>query len=250
MTVTANNLCYNKEIKEFEVWKQLTHLPTLFTKTLCNSETTTLHIDDANDAIAFNWYDHNYNLIAQTKDSSLVVSIEKPSTFYASAVFNHGCISSLSSAHANVVKYDVPVIAEENGLLFSNHITGNQWYLKGEEIIGANQSTLEPSTSGNYSLTILYNGCIDSASYYFTYQNATLQVFPNPVESEVHMVAPKGEEILQVGVFNSSGQLIQLFLNEAQTKAETLPMSDLTSGIYLLNVITTKNQYRRRIIKK
>ncbi len=250
ITVDANNLCHSKQIKEFNVWKQLTHLPNLIAETACNSKTTTLRIENTKDALAFNWYDHNHNLIAQTQDSSLVVPIEKPMTFYASSIFDYGCTSNLSSAHADVTQYDVPIITEDNGLLISNHSTGNQWYLNGEEINGANQSVLEPLTSGNYSLIITYNGCIDSASYHFIHQDETLHVFPNPVETEIHIVAPKGEEILKLEVFNTSGQVIQLFLVKHRTKADTLTMNNLTSGIYSLNVITTKKQYRRRILKK
>ncbi|MEO7992125.1 MAG: T9SS type A sorting domain-containing protein, partial [Chryseolinea sp.] len=250
ITVDANNLCHSEQIEEFNVWRQLTHLPTLIAETACNSKTTTLHIENAKEAIAFNWYDHNHSLIAQTQDSSLIVPIEKSSAFYASSVFNHECTSNLSSVHVDVVQFEIPIITENNGLLLSNHSTGNQWYLNEEKIIGANQSTFEPLISGNYSLMIMYDGCIDSASYQFTYQDETLHVFPNPVENEMHVVAPKGEEILKLEAFNASGQLIQLFLIESIAKAETLAMDDLNPGIYSLNVITTKNQYRRRILKK
>ncbi len=250
ITVDANNLCHSKQIKEFNVWKQLTNLPNLIAETACNSKTTTLNIENTKDALAFNWYDHNHNLITQTQDSSLMIPIEKSSTFYASSVFNHGCTSNQSSVNVNIVQYDVPIITEDNGLLLSNHSTGNQWYLNGEEIIGANQSTFEPLISGNYFLIITYNGCIDSASYQFVYQDETLHVFPNPVENDMHIVAPKGEELLQVEIFNTSGQLIHPFLAKSNTKAETLAMNNLIPGIYSLNVITTKNQYRRRIFKK
>jgi hypothetical protein len=250
ITVDANTLCHSKQIKKFNLRKQRTNLPTLVAETACNSETATLHIENAKEAIAFNWYDNNQNLIAQTQDSTLIAPIEKPSTFYASSVFDHGCTSNTSSVHADVVQYDVPTITEANGLLFSNYSMGNQWYLNGGEIIGANQSTLEPLTSGMYSLTILYKGCLDSTSHHFIYQDGALHIFPNPVENEMHVVAPKGEEILQVEVFNTSGQLIHVFVVTSQPKAEIFATNGLAPGVYSLKVITTKNRYRNRVLKK
>ncbi len=248
--VKANNLCFTKEIEEFKVWKQDTSSPDLVAETACNTDTTTLHIQNAKDAIAFNWYDHTHNLIAQTQDSSFVLNIQKSTTFYACSVFDHGCVSGQSYVHVNVVRYDAPVITENEKVLYSNHSTNNQWSLDGKEIVEADQSTFEPTTTGNYSLTILYNGCTDSAFYYFVYQDDASHVFPNPVENEVHVVAPRGEQILQIAIINVSGQSVRTFFCEPNTTAEIVRVDDLTSGMYSLNLFTTKNQYRTRILKK
>ena len=248
--VKASNLCFTKEIDEFRVWKQDTTSPILLAEVVCNSDTTTLHIENVKDAIAFNWFDHNHNLIAQSQDSSFVVPIQKSTTFYASLVFDHGCVSDQSTVHVDVVRYDEPVITENQGLLYSNHSTNNQWSLDGKEILDANQLMFNPTTTGNYSLTIVYNGCVDSSSFYFVYQDEAYHVFPNPVESEVTIVAPREEHILRIEIINSSGQSIRTIVSEPNAKAEIVTLGNLTTGIYSLILVTTKKQYRTRILKK
>ncbi len=250
LQITASNLCHSKKIKEFNVWKQPTYPPNLFAVTACNSESITLHSKNIKDVVAYNWFDHNHNLISQTQDSTFTVALQKPTTFYASALFDYGCVSPPSSVYAKVQWFDAPVISEDNGLLYSNYSDGNQWSLDGAEISGANQSTLQPLLTGKYSLTLTHHGCVDSSFYNFTYQNDVCQIFPNPVEDKVQIISPRDEQILQIEVMNSSGQLVKIFQSESNSKSETILITDLASGIYLVKTLTTKGQYKKRVLKK
>jgi hypothetical protein len=248
--VKANNLCFTKDIKILTLWKQQTHLPNLFASTACNTKTTTLHIANSKGAIAFNWYDHENQLLSQTQDSSLIVSILKPTTFFASTIFDHGCVSQQANVHANVIQYDVPVITEDQGFLHSNYSRNNQWSLNGEEIVGATRATLEPITTGNYTLTISIDDCSDSANYYFIYQDDRFHVFPNPVENDLQIIPPKEEQIIQIEVINTSGQLVKTFFANQNLKTETISLHDLSPGIYLINVLSSISQYKVRVLKK
>lgn len=247
---TINNLCYTRELKTFKVWKQHTSAPDLYASKACNNETTTLHIEQVTDAIAFNWFDHQNNLLGQTLNSSFIVPIQKPSTFYASSVFDHGCVSGKTSVHANYMKYDLPVIMEDQGILYSNYLTNNKWSLDDFEIPGGNQFSIEPTRTGKYTVTIMNDHCIDSVSYYFIYQDTTCHVFPNPIENDVQIISPKEEQLLQIEIINGSGQSIKTFFVEPNSKRVILKIDDIVPGIYSLNVLTLQNRYRLRILKK
>ena len=248
--IKARNLCNIKEIKNIFVWKQKTHAPNLLASTACNSDTTTLIIKDAIDANAFNWYDYKKSFLFQTRDSSLQVYIQKSTTFFASSVFNHGCISQQASTYANVLWFDMPTITEYEGLLHSNYSSNIKWSLEGEDISGADLSTLEPTTTGNYTVTVTHDDCHESAFHYFIYQDGSCKVFPNPAEQFVQVIAPKGEQIIRLEIMNSSGQSVKIFLAEPYSKSETLAVGDLAPGIYSINVFTTKILYKIRFLKK
>ncbi|HOX81970.1 MAG TPA: T9SS type A sorting domain-containing protein, partial [Chryseolinea sp.] len=250
INVKANNPCSSKEIGTFKLWKQNTSKPDFIEKSACNTDTVSLLLKNVKDAIAFNWYDHNNDFLAQTQDSALIVSIQKPTTFFVSSVFNFGCISERSSLRVDVLNFEPITITENNGMLYSNYLSGNQWSLNSEELIGATQSVFTPTTSGKYSLTIYHNTCIDSVSYQFTYQDDAYHVFPNPVEDDVQIIAPISEKILQIEVINAAGQSVGIFSPSTDSKTQVISLDNLNPGIYLLKVLTSETEYRSRILKQ
>ncbi|HPH46974.1 MAG TPA: T9SS type A sorting domain-containing protein, partial [Chryseolinea sp.] len=183
-------------------------------------------------------------------DSALIVSIQKPTTFFVSSVFNFGCISERSSLRVDVLNFEPITITENNGMLYSNYLSGNQWSLNSEELIGATQSVFTPTTSGKYSLTIYHNTCIDSVSDQFTYQDDAYHVFPNPVEDDVQIIAPISEKILQIEVINAAGQSVGIFSPSTDSKTQVISLDNLNPGIYLLKVLTSETEYRSRILKQ
>ncbi len=249
INIQANNLCDAKEIGTLRLWKQNTPKPNFIATTACNTNTTFLHIENTKDAIAFNWYDHKNNLLVQTQDSAFIVHIQKPTTFFVASVFNYGCTSEKLSLPVEVLNFEPTTITETNGTLYSNYLSGNQWSLNGEEISGANQSAFTPTSSGKYSLITYHNSCVDSVSYFFTYADEAIHIFPNPVKDGVEIIAPINETILQVEIINAAGQSVGIFSPKSYSKAQLISLNNLPCGIYLLKILTSKTQYRSRILK-
>jgi hypothetical protein len=72
-----------------------------------------------------------------------------------------------------------------------------------------------------------------------------LLVYPNPASSTVHLEST--ESILQqVEVFNVAGQ--RLMHKTMQSNQHTIPVADLSEGIYLLRVQTDKGLHQKRMI--
>ncbi|MDD2192000.1 MAG: T9SS type A sorting domain-containing protein, partial [Bacteroidales bacterium] len=73
-------------------------------------------------------------------------------------------------------------------------------------------------------------------------------VYPNPTKDEVYIRA-KGEQINSYSLCNISGQLL-LKSEKIKTKSEKLNLSAFTKGVYILKVVTDKNVYSRKVIKR
>ena len=71
-------------------------------------------------------------------------------------------------------------------------------------------------------------------------------LFPNPVTSELNIEAK--EEIKQVTVYNLTGQ--QLFSKKGMAKSMKVDVSNLKSGVYIIEVKNDKTSKTYKIIKK
>jgi len=80
----------------------------------------------------------------------------------------------------------------------------------------------------------------------FTNDDAPL-LFPNPV-TDVLTIAPGVDPIVSIRLINMSGQ--QLLHFEQNTNANvTLPLSNVSRGVYIIETKTNRNTYRTKIIK-
>ena len=73
-------------------------------------------------------------------------------------------------------------------------------------------------------------------------------VYPNPTKDEVY-IRTKGEQINSYSLYNINGQLL-LKSEKIKTKSEKLNLSAFTKGVYILKVVTDKNVYSRKVIKR
>ncbi|NQX91937.1 MAG: VCBS repeat-containing protein, partial [Flavobacteriales bacterium] len=106
--------------------------------------------------------------------------------------------------------------------------------------------------AGNYTLEVTdSNGCI--ANYEFEIQAVVsieeaqldgLEIFPVPMEQELNIVSDS--PINSVQILDLSGKLVKEF---TQLEGNTINVEDISSGVYILKVLTQKGQHSVRISK-
>ena len=73
-------------------------------------------------------------------------------------------------------------------------------------------------------------------------------VYPNPTKDEVY-ITTKGEQINSYSLYNINGQVI-LKDEKVRTNSEKISLSAFPKGVYVLKVVTDKNVYSRKAIKR
>jgi hypothetical protein len=129
-----------------------------------------------------------------------------------------------------------------NDLVSTTGVT-YQWYLNGDLIAGANSQTYTPSSSGIYVVRVTdSNGCVYAYSPGYMYSVSTgidalsiknaIYVFPNPSSGVVNINAGAlGNESYNVTVYDMTGKILLIGRD-----ANTIDMSQLNNGIYLVNI--------------
>jgi hypothetical protein len=131
---------------------------------------------------------------------------------------------------------ETPIITLLNGVFSTNSPGIYQWYLNGNPILGANASSIDATTSGEYSLEITNeNGCSATSEFVnFTgidaIESELLSLFPNPVIDNLTLDF-QSDKSKEVFVFAATGQLIQ---TRTFKKTGSIDFSEFPAGIYIL----------------
>ena len=157
------------------------------------------------------------------------------------------------------VKVNTPIITQADDLLSSNALTGNQWFLNNELIIGATNPTFKPLKNGSYTVEVTTNtGCLQlSPAFLVTSVKDTpihginLKAYPVPTKSEVTIsfnVIEKSQ--LKIQLSNLLGQVV---LTEDKTNfvglyTNKINLNAFSTGMYVLNVMIGSEVYSRKIL--
>ncbi|MGC4039730.1 MAG: T9SS type A sorting domain-containing protein [Flavobacterium sp.] len=79
-----------------------------------------------------------------------------------------------------------------------------------------------------------------------TFENAGIKLYPNPVEETFRIDLTEDVTLKSIRIYNLLGQLVQLFYNPA----ETMSVSGLSSGNYLIKITTDKGTSTGKFIKQ
>ncbi len=148
-------------------------------------------------------------------------------------------------------------IHTSNGILSIDEVATIQWYYNDELIPGAIRNTIVPDKSGIYSVVVNDNACESKGQIEFIVTGLEdtlpkgIKVFPNPVTGELFIVAEK-ESIESVMLINAIGETIgkiQLTGKSGSQKG-SYDMTDKSSGIYILKLVSGSNVYTKKIIKQ
>ncbi len=177
-------------------------------------------------------------------------------TYLADYTTVTGCDSILSLDLSVLSVPESPSITMENGQLISGTSIGNQWFLNGEAIDGANGNTLVPEANGDYHVVVTgENGCPSAPSETYSVTGvgvdltiaAGIEIWPNPFEKGVNVrITTEGQESLHYYLYDLTGKLLVQKLT--REKEFFLELEYLPSGFYMLRVVD--NQGNKMEIKK
>lgn len=143
-----------------------------------------------------------------------------------------------------------------NGNVFSSFLTGYtfQWYLNGQAISGANNSTYTAQQSGVYRLCITdSNGCencSDTLAYAVAglssvQNNPTIILAPNPNQGTFYLqCADGGEKSLEI--YNQLGQVV--YYRQLGKGISHEISTSLSAGTYILELHSTTGTSRKRLV--
>jgi len=176
--------------------------------------------------------------------------------FYDVKLQSPGC----AAAARQTVSLTPPVISPNGTILTSNFSVGNQWYIDGNAITGANNQTYIPTKSGNYTVGItLSTGCqLLSANYVYVLtsnqgSNADigLVVYPIPANNQLNIIfASPANSNLNLSLINAAGAIAY---SNQQTIAQgnfatTLDVSKQAPGSYILKIMLDAKVYYDKIV--
>lgn len=218
--------------------------------TLCNGQSVLL----TSTAIANNqWY----------RDGAMINGANAP-TFQATTNGNYSVktisngitTTSLNSINISVNIVPSPVITlNSSNQLVSSISTGNQWYLNGVIIAGANDQTYQPTQSGTYTVKSTINGCSSDFSSGYNYiatgvinfgNGRYIDLFPNPVNQKFFISWNLNDlPSLDIEINDFYGKLV--WTKKDVTSGTTLDISSLTPGIYMIKVYNPKLNINKTI---
>jgi len=169
-----------------------------------------------------------------------------------------GCISGASGnivINTPVIPAK-PVITANDTLLFSDAVTGNQWYNSGGKIIGATSQTYKPTTSDNYYVIVSVSDCSSPISDIISFKLTgveivenmeTIKVYPNPTNGHLAIDGLPEGEITEIALYNINSKLVKKQIESSSLIQ--MDLSDLVSGVYLL-VFNNRFNNAVKIIKR
>src|SRR5450432_1634535 len=140
-----------------------------------------------------------------------------------------------------------------SGVLSSDSLSGNQWYLNDSLIEGATGYSYIPVAPGYYRVRITSNGCVSNLSDPYTVNESDLItpfviIFPNPAFDHI-TISNMGRDPVTAQIFNMLGQKIKTV--SGMTGMEQIHITELTGGFYLILITDEKTQKStRKIILK
>jgi PKD repeat protein len=216
---------------------------------ICEGEALTLNTPLVTDA-TYSWSGPN-GFVSTDHNPILFTTTLASAGTYTVAVSTPNCTTSSSISTTEVDVYATPVapvITHSGGVLISSASTGNQWYLNGVLLPGANSQVYTPTVAGVYSVVVTINGCSGGKSNDFILEFAGIHenegfifdVFPNPTNGAFTLIMDiyqSGQYVIEIQ--NTIGQLIymeELGNMSAQQWTKSYAFSDINRGVYFIRV--------------
>lgn len=191
-----------------------------------------------------------------TGSASQSITVSSGGAFNVTVTATNGCQGSSTAVTTVNSLPATPVITSNGGVLTSSAASGNQWYLNGTLIPGANSQTYAAMQAGIYTVIVTENDCVSNSSTGFTTvdtglknlsNDASLSVYPNPAKDILYLDGTiVNNDSFNVWLFDMQGKQVQ---NYSNSKAVTI--TEIPNGIYMLNIkneITNSQVFRKIII--
>jgi len=156
-----------------------------------------------------------------------------------------------------VIDVPVPEISLISGILYSNALAGNQWYLNNALIPGASDTSYTPQEFGRYTVITSVEGCASQPSMDYNYNPTYISaeakngiiVYPNSTSGQLEVrILETLDANYSIEVYNLFSRITSYEKQYAET-ITTIDLSDFPSGIYFVQVRVKNRTYLFKIIK-
>ena len=222
--------------------------------TLINITATQTQIcatDSANICAPANYSSYLWNNGA----TSVCIHPSQAGNYYVTVTDNANCTST--SNHVAVSVFPAPSVSVSvNGdTLSAFNATAYQWYLNGNEITGATDSTYIATQSGSYTVQVAdANGCTALSNQLQVVTGITdllndvaIDVYPNPNAAGSWQLSVSNSLVgKEMEVTDVTGKTV--WKSEIRNQKSEIQVS-IASGVYLLKINSGKNTYLKKLIK-
>jgi hypothetical protein len=165
-------------------------------------------------------------------------------------------VKKYSACYINNTPPAIPTITESANILSSSPAASYQWYLNGQQIVGATSQTYTPTQSGNYVVRITdSNACVYqyAKTYVFVLTpSAVIDVnfsdkinfYPNPTSGIINISAASlyGKQY-SIQVIDQLGKIVKTFYN-----ASTIDISSMPNGNYFIQLTSPEGTATKQIL--
>jgi photosystem II stability/assembly factor-like uncharacterized protein len=198
------------------------------------------------------WYNSSGLIPGAT--GNFIVSTEND-YYYSIATSSYGCVSDTSNIidrPCSIVP--TPSITQSGDTLFSDALSGNQWYNSSGPIVGATTNYYIPIVSGDYFVIVTNTfGCTSDSSDLYPFVVSSLSetaysefvIFPVPAGKWLNIEC-KTQNVVFVSIIGLDGRVWRHF--SSQSYSFNTDVSALCNGVYILQLETNDSIIRKRIV--
>ena len=158
----------------------------------------------------------------------------------------------------------IPVITftqATNQLSVPDNYDNYQWFLNGVAINGANSPIFIARENGDYTVEVSNNGGNGCSSISEVEEVTTLsisdfirnnfKIFPNPVNNELTILKTNGINLINAKINDVNGRLVKVIdLTDTVEQSIHINVSELSSGMYFMNISSQQGQGTVKIVKQ
>ncbi|MEZ0131092.1 T9SS type A sorting domain-containing protein, partial [Flavobacterium sp. LBUM151] len=197
---------------------------------------------------AYEWFDGSTDPTFKTTESG----------DYYVTVYNENGLGKTFKTSISIIENKAPEIQilDDNKITALADATSYQWYLNGRPIPNATQKMVATIWEGSYSLEVTNsNGCnsistpIESKGLIIGKITNAFRVFPNPAVDNVNIfLADKIEGQTEIKIYSMDGA--SLWSKTYTSMPSSINVSQLITGVYILDCTVEGKRYTAKIIKK
>lgn len=158
-------------------------------------------------------------------------------------------VTSIPVPTATITETDGTLICDQPGAMY-------EWYLFGNSISGAVESTYTPSSSGDYYCIVTFpSGCISVSNTISFIINSTanpltpvVAMFPNPASNEIQVQLSAGIEITSISdlsMISTDGSRMHATISASGA----IDITSIPAGVYAVVITLDSNKIVKRMVK-
>ena len=231
---------------------------------VCVGSTINILISDSQAGITYQLYDAADDTPVGTSfegngsDLALATgAVGSAVTFYVNAFYSPDACEVTLDNTISLTVIDLPTASityDENSFtLMATSADSYQWFLNGNSISGATSQTLQISQAGDYTVSIVLNGCTNTSEAFsvtvvgiddLTFED--FNVYPNPSAGQINISM---ENLRAVYIYNSVGKLVgsESFARSGSS-FNSMDISDNPPGLYILEIVSDSKTITKSII--